>query len=199
MGLRRLDPGEEESPAARDCRTTADRDVEAPICESLRTAFPDCRIEGEDVGARQGGDPDAPLAVIDPIGGTAISAWGSPRYGMVITVVQGGEIVTGAVKDPMMAEMFTAARGRGAALNGVPLRVSTKALTEHMFFGAALPVPVPVPMPVPGQVVSVTEARYRDALAHAMTLSLSSAQVAAGRCDEFLEAAGGKVRPRITG
>jgi myo-inositol-1(or 4)-monophosphatase len=188
-GLRRLDPDDVVTKAARDYQTAADRKVETRIAESLRNAFPDWRIEGEEFGLQQGGDPDAPLAVIDPIDGTTNYAWGIPHFGMVITVVQGGEIVSGAVMDPMMGEMFTADRGHGAMLNGLPLRVATEARPEHMLFGAGLPVP--------GQVVSVTEANYAQALARAMAISsgvrrlgsaaLSIAYVAAGRFDGFFE------------
>ncbi len=188
-GLRRLDPGDVVSKAARDYQTAADRNVETRISESLRVAFPDWRIEGEEFGPQSGGDPDAPLAVIDPIDGTTNYAWGIPHFGMVITVVHGKEIVAGAVLDPMMGEMFTADRGHGAALNGVPLRVAAEDRAEHMLFGAGLPVP--------GQVVSVSEARYAAALERAMAVSsgvrrlgsaaLSIAYVAAGRFDGFFE------------
>jgi len=188
-GLRRLDPGDVVSKAARDYQTAADRNVETRIAESLRTAFPDWRIEGEEFGLQKGGDPYAPLAVIDPIDGTTNYAWGIPHFGMVITVVQGGEIVAGAVMDPMMGEMFTADRSHGAALNGVPLRVAAETRAEQMLFGAGLPVP--------GQVVSVSEAHYAQALTRAMAVSsgvrrlgsaaLSIAYVAAGRLDGFFE------------
>lgn len=188
-GLRRLDPGDVVSKAARDYQTAADRNVETRIAESLRAAFPDWRIEGEEFGAQGGGDPDAPLAVIDPIDGTTNYAWGIPHFGMVITVVQGKEIVAGAVLDPMMGEMFTADRGHGASLNGTLLRVAAEDRPEHMLFGAGLPVP--------GQVVSVNEARYAAALERTMAVSsgvrrlgsaaLSIAYVGAGRFDGFFE------------
>lgn len=188
-GLCRLDPGDVVSKAARDYQTAADRNVETRLAASLRAAFPDWRIEGEEFGAQGGGDPDAPLIVIDPIDGTTNYAWGIPHFGMVITVVQGEEIVAGAVMDPMMGEMFTAERGFGAALNGVPLRVAIEDRAQHMLFGAGLPVP--------GQVVSVSAARYAAALERAMAVSsgvrrlgsaaLSIAYVAAGRLDGFFE------------
>jgi myo-inositol-1(or 4)-monophosphatase len=188
-GLRRLDPGDVVNKAARDYQTAADRNVEARIAARLREVFPDWRIEGEEFGAQDGGDREAPLAVIDPIDGTTNYAWGIPHFGMVITVVDGGGIVSGAVLDPMMGELFTADRGHGAAMNGVAMRVAAEARAEHMLFGAGLPVP--------GQVVSVSEARYAAALARAMAVSsgvrrlgsaaLSIAYVAAGRLDGFFE------------
>lgn len=190
QGLRRLDPDDIVVKGLRDYQTAADRATEQRIAAALREAFPGARIEGEEFGIQGSDDPAAPLFVIDPIDGTTNYAWGLPHFGMVITMVTGGDIAAGAVYDPMLDEMFTADRGRGAALNGERLRLGTRETRpDCMLFGAGLPVP--------GQVVSVSEARYHAALDRLMAVSggvrrlgsaaLSVAYVAAGRFDGFFE------------
>ena len=187
--VRRLGADDMVHKAARDYQTAADRAVETAIVRALRDAFPQHRIEGEEFGAAGGGDPDAPLFLIDPIDGTTNFAWGIPHFGLVITEVTGGAITSGAVFDPMLDEMVCADLGAGATLNGAPLAVRTVTDPQLALIGAGLPVP--------GQVQSVTEDAYFAALRRCMDVTsgvrrlgsaaLSTAWVAAGRLDGFFE------------
>jgi hypothetical protein len=104
-GLRRIDPGDVENKAAQDRQITADHNDRTTITEKLRATNPDWRIKGDEFGALHDGDPDAPIAVIDPIDVTTHCAWGIPRLGMVISVAQEGEIVADAVMDPIMGDV----------------------------------------------------------------------------------------------
>jgi myo-inositol-1(or 4)-monophosphatase len=62
--------------------------------------------------------------IIDPIDGTTNFAHGLALFCCSIGLEIDGVVAVGAVYDPMAEELFTAERGVGAWLNGVPLRVS---------------------------------------------------------------------------
>ena len=62
--------------------------------------------------------------VFDPIDGTTNYAHGLPIFCSSLALEIDGEAVVGAVYDPNRRELFTAERGRGAFLNGAPIRVS---------------------------------------------------------------------------
>ena len=62
--------------------------------------------------------------MIDPLDGTTNFAHGFPFYSVSIAVERDGECIVGVVLDPVRDEIFTAARGEGAFLNGEPIHVS---------------------------------------------------------------------------
>ena len=62
---------------------------------------------------------------IDPLDGTVNYAHHVPVFCVSIGYAHQGELTLGAVYDPLRDEMFTAERGKGAHLNGHPLRVSS--------------------------------------------------------------------------
>ncbi|ADO44209.1 extragenic suppressor protein SuhB (plasmid) [Ketogulonicigenium vulgare Y25] len=185
--LRRRDASEVVHKAVRDYQTEADVAVERAIVAHLAPHFPDHAIAGEEGADDRAGS--AGRIVIDPIDGTTNFMWGMPHFGVVITLVEGGETVAGVTYDPMMDETFAAERGAGAYLNGQRLQLSHSLDAINAVFGAGLPIP--------GQVKSVTEARYHAALRRLMDTSagvrrlgssaLSIAWVAAGRLDGFFE------------
>jgi myo-inositol-1(or 4)-monophosphatase len=86
--------------------------------------FPDHAVLGEEMGM----SPDDSQArcrwLFDPIDGTTNYAHGLPIYCASAALEVDGRIQVGAVFDPTREELFTAERGRGAFLNGTPLRVS---------------------------------------------------------------------------
>jgi myo-inositol-1(or 4)-monophosphatase len=123
-----------------DLVTEADRASEALIGTRLRTAFPDHGIYGEE-GTRQGLDREFRWYV-DPLDGTTNFAHGFPVFCVVLgcerrhpglAADEDGEMVAGVIYDPLRDEMFSAARGAGATLNGKPIHVSrTKSLQESL-------------------------------------------------------------------
>ena len=62
--------------------------------------------------------------VIDPLDGTVNFIHGIPQTCVSIGVEQGGTVLAGGVCDPFRNELFMAARGRGATLNGRRISVS---------------------------------------------------------------------------
>jgi myo-inositol-1(or 4)-monophosphatase len=123
-----------------DLVTEADRASEALIGTRLRAAFPDHGIYGEE-GTRQALDSEFRWYV-DPLDGTTNFAHGFPVFCVVLGCErrhpglapdEDGEMVAGVIYDPLRDEMFSAARGQGATLNGQPIRVSrTKSMQESL-------------------------------------------------------------------
>jgi myo-inositol-1(or 4)-monophosphatase len=62
------------------------------------------------------------LWCLDPLDGTSNFAAGIPLFAVSLALFQQGEVVLALTYDPVRDEMFTAQRGKGAWLNGKPLR-----------------------------------------------------------------------------
>jgi myo-inositol-1(or 4)-monophosphatase len=107
--------------------TVADLESQQAITNVIRDAFPWHVIVGEegsgDPGAGQSADV-ADVWYVDPLDGTTNFAHGLPFYCVSVALRSAGQTVAGAVYDVPHDEMFAAALGGGASVNGEPLRVS---------------------------------------------------------------------------
>src|SRR6266545_2958375 len=88
----------------------------------IRERFPDHDIVTEETAIARTGSRY--LWLIDPLDGTVNFAHGYPFFCASVGVAVDGQVVAGAVYDPIKHELFTAERGAGAHLNGRRLRVS---------------------------------------------------------------------------
>lgn len=110
-----------------DIVTDVDHASEALITNGIRGVFPDHRITGEEgaVGAPDQTPATQPFGwIIDPLDGTTNYTHRYPHFAVSVALEYEGEPVAGAVYDPMRDELFAAERGKGATLNGQPVRVS---------------------------------------------------------------------------
>ncbi len=103
--------------------TVADRDAETVIRSIIHQYFPTHDILGEEHG-RSGGDPDYTW-IVDPIDGTKSFIHGVPLYGTVVGCLVKNQPLVGAVSLPPLGELYGAAAGLGATLNGRACRVSS--------------------------------------------------------------------------
>jgi len=119
--------------AQQDPVTAADKETQAYLVDQITRRFPEHGILGEEDDASADGERSAAdyLWVLDPLDGTTNFAHGFPVFAVSIAYEEGGEVVAGAVLDPLREELFTAEAGRGAHLNGVPIRVSPTADMQH--------------------------------------------------------------------
>lgn len=117
-----------------DLVTVADRTVEKLIRERLAEAFPEHGIYGEE-GTRDRLEGEFRWYV-DPLDGTTNFAHGFPHFCVSMGLEQrpaglkpdqDGTLVAAVIYDPLLDELFTAERGRGAWLNDSPMRVSRTA------------------------------------------------------------------------
>jgi myo-inositol-1(or 4)-monophosphatase len=129
-----------------DLVTEADRASEKLIGERLHAAFPDHGIYGEE-GTRSGLDKEFRWYV-DPLDGTTNFAHGFPAFCVLLgcehrasglAPEQDGEMVAGITYDPLRDEMFSAAKGRGATLNGEPIHVSRAKLLQESLIATGFP------------------------------------------------------------
>lgn len=109
-----------------DLVTNVDKSTEALIIEEIRKVYPDDMILGEESGTAECGEGGRRRWVIDPIDGTQNFAQGIPLYCVSIGLQVDGESVVGCIYDPNRDELFSAALGEGAFLNGEPMGVSKK-------------------------------------------------------------------------
>lgn len=105
-----------------DLVTESDHASEAFLLGEIKSAFPESNILAEESGNIQGSNED--LWYIDPLDGTVNYAHHIPIFCVSIGFSTNGVQTLGAVYDPMRDEMFLAEKGKGATLNGKPIRVS---------------------------------------------------------------------------
>jgi myo-inositol-1(or 4)-monophosphatase len=115
--------------------TIADRESQRAIADTILTAFPGHAVDGEEGTA--GNQDSADVWYVDPLDGTTNFTHGLPFSCVSVALRSseapgsGGATVAGAVYDPLRDEMFVAARGGGATLNGSPVGVSDVARLDR--------------------------------------------------------------------
>jgi myo-inositol-1(or 4)-monophosphatase len=183
-----------------DLVTVADRTVEKLIRGRLGEAFPEHGIYGEE-GTRERLGAEFRWYV-DPLDGTTNFAHGFPQFCVSLGLEQrqaqsqarqpegigpgqDGTLVAAVIYDPMRDELFTAELGRGARLNGKPMRVSrTPELSEAL---------VATGFPSHKRHVSPNIHFYQEftlrshGVRRAGSAALDLAYVACGRLDAFWE------------
>jgi len=118
----------------------ADMEAEDAIVATIRGAFPDHAILGEESGTIPGArESGGSRWLVDPIDGTANFIHGYPSYAISIAFIQGAEITHAVVLDPVRDELFTATRAKGATCNGVTMHVSACLRLEDALIGTMLP------------------------------------------------------------
>jgi len=120
-----------------DLVTVADRKSEALILDRVRKQFPSHDVMGEE-GARIESGSDYKWYV-DPLDGTTNFAHGFPVFCVSLGVQYRGRGAAGVIYDPTRDEMFAAAEGKGAFLNGKPIRVSATARLTDCLVGTGFP------------------------------------------------------------
>ncbi len=64
---------------------------------------------------------------IDPLDGTNNFAYGIPHFAVTFALMDSGMPAAGVIYDPVREEMYTSVAGKGAFLNGLRIRVSSRA------------------------------------------------------------------------
>lgn len=109
-----------------DLVSEADLAAEAILVATIQQHFPSHVIVSEE-GATGGSDLDLRW-IIDPIDGTMNFVHGHPFWCISIAYEEYGQLTAGVILAPTLRETFAAERGKGATLNGQPVRVSDTAL-----------------------------------------------------------------------
>ncbi len=169
---------------AVDLVTEADIASERAIIQTLRHAFPGHAVMAEESG-ETAGDRDC-LWIIDPLDGTTNFAHQVALFAVSIAFAHQGRLALGVVFNPLSGELFSAVEGRGASLNGRPIRVSPVAELGESLLVTGFPYNFADAMPsLMGRFARCLKASQGVRRLGAAALDLC--YVAAGRFEAFWE------------
>ena len=98
-----------------DLVTQADVASQEAVRRAVLTAFPEHSLLGEeDAPADTAQDRTDFRWILDPLDGTTNYMHKVPHYSVSLALERNGELLVGAVYDPVLDECFTAAKGEGA-------------------------------------------------------------------------------------
>ena len=180
--------GAQTKSSGSDWVTDYDRRAEQAVREVVAGYRPSDEITGEEYGATRPAEPSGYRWSIDPLDGTTNFVRGVPHFAISIACKYRGRLEHAVVLDPVRQEEFTASRGRGAALNGRRLRVSSRKSLDGALLGTGFPFK-------DGQLDNLDSylnmfrslVGQTSGLRRAGAASLDLAYVAAGRFDAFWE------------
>ncbi|MEU6982494.1 inositol monophosphatase family protein [Streptomyces sp. NPDC046324] len=121
-----------EKNGPHDLVTIADRAAEEHLTASLTALLPGSVVVGEeavhaDPAVYEALQGDAPVWIVDPVDGTRQFVRGEPGFCTLVALARRGELLASWTFAPALDEMAVAVRGRGATLNGVPIRSGSPA------------------------------------------------------------------------
>src|SRR5438876_9070660 len=166
-----------------DLVTQADRRSERAIVARLSRFFPEHTIAAEE-GTGHERSTEFRWHV-DPLDGTTNFAHKYPCFAVSIALAQNGAVLAGVVYNPIYDELFAAARGEGATLNGEKISVSKVTTLSTSLLCTGFPVHKRLANPNIHYYYDFTLRSHgvrRDGSA-----ALDLASVAAGRFDGFWE------------
>lgn len=111
-----------------DLVTETDKACEELIFNHLKELYPTHKFIGEETTAACGTTEltDEPTWIVDPLDGTTNFVHGFPFVCVSIGLTIGKTPTVGVVYNPIINELFTGIRGKGAFLNGNPIKVSSQ-------------------------------------------------------------------------
>jgi myo-inositol-1(or 4)-monophosphatase len=166
-----------------DLVTQADKRSEQTIVARLTKYFPDHGIAAEEGTGREGASEFR--WHVDPLDGTTNFAHGYPCFCVSIALAQRDALLAAVVFNPISNELFAAARGEGATLNGKKIHVSKIATISTSLLCTGFPVhnrKGSANLQYYGDFTQLSHGVRRDGSA-----ALDLASVAAGRFDGFWE------------
>ncbi|MEE1753887.1 inositol monophosphatase family protein [Streptomyces sp. SP18CS02] len=119
-----------EKTGPHDLVTVADRAAEAHLTASLTALLPGSVVVGEeavhaDPAVYDALHGEAPVWIVDPVDGTWHFAHGDPGFCTLVALALRGEVLASWTFAPAREEMAVAVRGKGARLNGAPIRAGS--------------------------------------------------------------------------
>jgi len=176
-----------------DIVINADTEAENAMIATLRAAYPEHAIVGKEAGeivsqiaggSRVG--KNTLRWIVDPLDGAVNFRHGYPYYAVSIALTHGNEVTHAVVFDPVHDDLFAAIKGRGAQLNGTPIRASICMRLEEALVGTAMPAQgsarVAAYLSVQNAMISKCAGIRRSGAS-----ALDLAYVASGRLDGYWE------------
>ena len=117
--------------------TDIDRNSEKTIVQIIRNTYPNHQILTEEGEGQKG--TSSHKWIIDPLDGTTNYAHGYPCFCVSIAFEKNRDILFGVIYDPVLDELFTAEKGKGACLNGRKICVSSTDKLIHSMLATGFP------------------------------------------------------------
>jgi myo-inositol-1(or 4)-monophosphatase len=170
-----------------DIVTEVDLEVETAVRAMIAERFPTHGILAEETEEKRAPEGVAYKWLFDPIDGTVNYAHGLPIFCAALALEVNGTIEAAAVYDPSRRELFTGERGRGARLNGRPMRVSKVDRLGRAALGAGFPHGASTRIDAMEQLFCEAAVRV-SAIRRLGSAALDLCNVACGRLDGFWDA-----------
>jgi len=110
----------------------ADLDVDEYLRKALAIARPEDGWLSEETADTPARLTRPRVWIVDPIDGTRDFVKGRTGWAISIALIENGEPIVAALAAPARGQLFTAAKGQGAQLNGQPLHIPTSSLTLRL-------------------------------------------------------------------
>lgn len=165
-----------------DLVTEADEASQKAIYECIHQRFPEHGFLGEE-GLSENPHNSDYRWIIDPLDGTSNYVHGFPYYAVSIALLCGDQLLVGVIYDPNRDEMFTAAAGGGAHLNGEPIQTSGATELSQALGMASMPNAVGADDPAIQRFL--TGLQHLQTVQRSGSAALNLASVASGRVDVF--------------
>jgi myo-inositol-1(or 4)-monophosphatase len=122
-----------------DLVSYVDREAEAKLKEGLSLIFPEAEFIAEETANNYDEVGDGYYWVIDPLDGTTNFLHQLPIYAVSVGLIFNKQPILGLIYEPNRDEMFSAALGQGAFLNGKPIHVSNQADLSKSLLATGFP------------------------------------------------------------
>lgn len=170
--------------APKDLVTDADVASQRAIAELLTSRFPDSFFVGEEEGlSHVRPEPGQLCWIVDPLDGTANYVHRLQNFSVSIGAVVDGQLLAGVVFDPTTNELYEAALGEGAWLNGERIQHSGCTQMEAALIACSFASSVTRDAPEIQQFVEVLV--RAQAIRRLGSAALNLCYVAAGRLDAY--------------
>ena len=166
-----------------DLVTDADKASEALIIEWLAREVPHHAVLAEERGAVGQGEF---RWIVDPLDGTTNYAHAVPHFCVTLALEGPEGLLVAVTYDPLRNELFSAAKGEGATLNGRALRVSPVKSLADSILATGFPYDLAEHPQEPLGLFSHL-VRKAQGIRRMGSAALDFAYVAAGRFDGFFE------------
>jgi myo-inositol-1(or 4)-monophosphatase len=117
--------------------TNADRDSEKLIKNIILARYPEHSFKAEE--GTEFAKRSRYLWLVDPLDGTTNYAHGFPAYCVSIALLEDDEVIAACIYNPNLDECFTAEKGRGAFLNGLPIAPSVTEKLDDSLLATGFP------------------------------------------------------------
>jgi myo-inositol-1(or 4)-monophosphatase len=169
-----------------DFVTDADIAAQQAIADTIAARFVDHAFLGEESPRHDPPRDDQFCWIVDPLDGTTNYVHGFPAWCVSIAVCRGQLPLAAAIFDPLRDELFTAAAGLGAALNGATIAASDCQVVAESLVATSLPATVTPTSP--DLLDLITVATLCRGVRRLGSAALNLAYVASGRIDAFCAA-----------